>query len=217
VLEVAEELSRWVEGARTFAVATVVAVSGHGPRVPGASLAVDAEGTVIGSVCGGCREGAVHELCRKVLADGESVLERFRYGDEDAFAVGVIGGGFVDVLVTPVLAGTPVGSVFRSAVLSAARGEPVALARVVSGPAGKLGAILLVRPDGSYEGGLGGPAELDRAAAAEARALLRAGRGGTLDLSVNAAGRVSPRTRSGEGSLGAGGLALLVEADVPPP
>ncbi|MGV9630872.1 XdhC family protein, partial [Streptomyces sp. NPDC003487] len=105
MLDIAEELNRWVGQGRDFAVATVVAVGGSAPRQPGAALAVDADGTAIGSVSGGCVEGAVYELCRQALQDGETVLERFGYSDEDAFAVGLTCGGIIDILVTPVRAG----------------------------------------------------------------------------------------------------------------
>ncbi|MFC9685094.1 XdhC family protein, partial [Streptomyces sp. NPDC056948] len=70
MLDIAQELNRWVEQGRDFAVATVVAVGGSAPRQPGAALAVDAEGTAIGSVSGGCVEGAVYELCAQALQDG---------------------------------------------------------------------------------------------------------------------------------------------------
>jgi len=93
MLDIAEELNRWVEQGRDFAVATVVAVGGSAPRQPGAALAVDADGTAIGSVSGGCVEGAVYELCRQALEDGHTVLERFGYSDEDAFAVGGFSSG----------------------------------------------------------------------------------------------------------------------------
>ncbi|MYZ40291.1 MULTISPECIES: XdhC family protein, partial [unclassified Streptomyces] len=65
MLDIAEELNRWVGQGRDFAVATVVAVGGSAPRGPGAALAVDREGTATGSVSGGCVEGAVYELCRQ--------------------------------------------------------------------------------------------------------------------------------------------------------
>ncbi|MGK5544782.1 XdhC family protein [Streptomyces sp. URMC 127] len=204
MLDIAEELHRWAEEGRDFAVATVVAVGGSAPRGPGAALAVDGEGTVIGSVSGGCVEGAVYELCRQALADGETVVERFGYSDEDAFAVGLTCGGVIDIMVTPVAADAPWRAVFRSALTAAARGGPVALARVVRGPAGLLGRAVLVHPGGSYEGTLGGRPELDRTAAAEARALLEAGRTGTVELSE-------------DGSHCPGGLTLLVESNVPPP
>jgi xanthine dehydrogenase accessory factor len=201
MLDLAEELHRWAEEGRSFAVATVVAVGGSAPRGPGAALAVDSEGEALGSVSGGCVEGAVYDLCVRALETGESVLERFGYSDEDAFAVGLTCGGVIDVLVTPVTAEAPV---VRSALSAAARGEPTALARVVRGPAGLLGRALLVHPDGSSEGGLGGHAELDRTAAAEARSRLETGHTGTVELSE-------------DGSHCPGGLTLLVEANVPPP
>ncbi|WP_314416285.1 XdhC/CoxI family protein [Streptomyces sp. DSM 40484] len=205
MFDIADELSRWVEEGREFAVATVVAVGGSAPRGPGAALAVDSGGTVIGSVSGGCVEGAVYDLCVQALQDGESVLERFGYSDEDAFAVGLTCGGVLDIMVTPVAAQAPVREVFRSALSAVASGEPRALARVVRGPAELLGRALLVHPDGSYEGSYGnGSAELDRTAAAEARAMLDGGRTGTLDLSE-------------DGSNCPGGLTLLVESNVPPP
>ncbi|PSM38036.1 XshC-Cox1-family protein [Streptomyces dioscori] len=205
MFDIADELTRWVEEGREFAVATVVAVGGSAPRGPGAALAVDSEGTVIGSVSGGCVEGAVYDLCVQALQDGESVLERFGYSDEDAFAVGLTCGGVLDIMITPVGAQAPVREVFRSALSAVTSGEPRALARVVRGPAELLGRALLVHPDGTYEGSYGnGSAELDRTAAAEARAMLDGGRTGTLDLSE-------------DGSNCPGGLTLLVESNVPPP
>ncbi|MEH0518583.1 XdhC family protein [Streptomyces stelliscabiei] len=204
MLDIAEELHRWVEHGRDFAVATVVAVGGSAPRQPGAALAVDAEGTAIGSVSGGCVEGAVYELCRQALADGEPVLERFGYSDEDAFAVGLTCGGVIDILVTPVRAGDPVRPVVAAALSAATSGEAAALARIVSGPADLRGRALLVRPDGAYDGGYGAHPELDRTVAAEARAFLDAGRTGTLEIGE-------------QGSRCGAPLTVLVESSVPPP
>ncbi|WP_413759466.1 XdhC family protein [Streptomyces sp. MMBL 11-3] len=225
MLDIAQDLQHWVAEGRDFAVATVVAVGGSAPRRPGAALAVDAAGTAIGSVSGGCVEGAVYDLCRQALEDGEPVLERFGYSDEDAFAVGLTCGGVIDVLVTPVHACAPVREVFASALSAAARGEAAALARVVSGPEALLGRALLVRPgdpagpgaldgpgdsggpggfEASYEGGFGAHPELDRTVAEEARAFLDAGRTGTLETGE-------------EGSRCGAPLTVLVESSVPPP
>ncbi|EST36308.1 XdhC family protein [Streptomyces roseochromogenus] len=215
MLDLAGELRRWIEEGREFAVATVVAVGGSAPRGPGAALAVDSAGTVIGSVSGGCVEGAVYDLCREALRTGTSVLERFGYSDEDAFAVGLTCGGTIEVLITPVAG--PAATVLASALSAAARNEPAALARVARGPAELLGRALLVRSDGTYEGDLGGHPDLDRTAAAEARALLEAGRTGAVDLSASGARRGSPRTESGGGSHCPAGVTLLVESNVPPP
>ncbi|MER6786082.1 XdhC/CoxI family protein [Streptomyces sp. NPDC000658] len=219
MLDIAEELDRWIGQGRDFAVATVVAVGGSAPRRPGAALAVDADGTAIGSVSGGCVEGAVYELCRQALEDGEPVLERFGYSDDDAFAVGLTCGGVIDILVTPVRAGDPVRPVVAAAVKAAASGTAAALARVVSGPPDLVGRALLVPSDdahdggspaggaferGTHQGGFGAHPELDRTVAAEARAFLDAGRTGTLEIGER-------------GSRCGAPITVLVESSVPPP
>ncbi|MDF6065508.1 XdhC family protein [Streptomyces sp. JH010] len=204
MLDIAEELHRWAGQGRSFAVATVVAVGGSAPRQPGAALAVDSDGTAVGSVSGGCVEGAVYELCRQAIEDGTTVRERFGYSDDDAFAVGLTCGGVIDILVTPVRADDPARPVFAAAFAAAAEGRAAAVARVTEGPAELLGRPLLVHPDGAYAGGLGGPAELDRTAAAEARAMLDTGRTGELVIGA-------------EGSRCGSPLTLLVESSVPPP
>jgi xanthine dehydrogenase accessory factor len=205
MLDIADELHRWVEQGRDFAVATVVAVGGSAPRRPGAALAVDADGTAIGSVSGGCVEGAVYALCQQALEDGESVLERFGYSDEDAFAVGLTCGGIIDILVTPVRAHDPVRPVLASALEAAARGRAAALARIVSGPRELVGRALVVGPEHvSGHGGFGAHPELDRTIAAEAAAFLEAGRTGTLEIGE-------------QGSRCGAPLTVLVESSVPPP
>ncbi|MEU3776741.1 XdhC family protein [Streptomyces sp. NPDC032472] len=204
MLDIAEELRAWCAAHREFALATVVAVTGSAPRGPGASLAVDADGTALGSLSGGCVESAVHELCLDAIASGEGGLHRFGYSDDDAFAVGLTCGGVLDVLVTPVRGGDPVRPVLGSVLRAAAGGARAALARVVSGPAPQLGRALAVHADGSYEGCLGGGAALDRAAADRVRALLLAGRTGTAELGT-------------AGGLCGQPLTLLVESAAEPP
>ncbi|MFG2877079.1 XdhC family protein [Streptomyces sp. NPDC048337] len=204
MLDIAEELNRWVEQGRDFAVATVVAVGGSAPRQPGAALAVDSEGTAIGSVSGGCVEGAVYELCRQALEDGETVQERFGYSDDDAFAVGLTCGGIIDILVTPVTVGSPVREVFAAALAAAARGEAAAVARIAEGPAELMGRAVLVRTEGAHTGGFGGHPELDRTIAEEARAMLDAGKTGVLEIGA-------------DGRLCGEPLKVLVESSVPPP
>ncbi|MEW2395661.1 XdhC/CoxI family protein [Streptomyces sp. NPDC046862] len=205
MLDIVQELSGWLEEGREFAVATVVGVSGSAPRGLGAALAVDRDGKAIGSVSGGCVEGAVYELCRQALEDGRAVVERFGYSDEDAFAVGLTCGGIIDVLVTSVTAEALVRTAFRSALASAVRDEPAALTQVIRGPAELLGKTLFVRPDGTHVGTHGdGRVALDRAVVGQARALLDAGHTATVEISE-------------DGSHCPGGLTLLVAVNTPPP
>ncbi|MFF2074217.1 XdhC family protein [Kitasatospora sp. NPDC058162] len=184
--DIAEQLQTWHASGRSFAVATVVGVSGSAPRDPGAALAVDAAGEAVGSVSGGCVEGAVYELCQAALESGEPVLERFGYSDEDAFAVGLTCGGVLDVFVQPVVPGTDPG--MDAGLAHIADGTPVALARVIAGPAGLLGATLAVTADGAVGALSVGPSTvgaLERALIAEARAMLDAGHTGRIVLGLD--------------------------------
>jgi xanthine dehydrogenase accessory factor len=204
MLDISDALHRWCEEGRDFAVATVVSVGGSAPRQPGAALAVDAGGEAVGSVSGGCVEGAVYELCQETLASGESVLEQFGYSDEDAFAVGLTCGGVIDILVTPVRADSPARPVFADVLRAAARGDAAALTRVVDGPPELVGSALRVNAEGEPLGAFGGPAALDATAVSETRALLDAGR--TATVTVGADGSQCGRP-----------VTLLVESSVPPP
>ncbi|BDH06912.1 XdhC family protein [Streptomyces seoulensis] len=208
MLDIAEELNAWAAEGRDFAVATVVAVSGSAPRRPGAALAVDAVGTAVGSVSGGCVESAVYELCRQALADGRPVLERFDDDedddDEDGLGTGLTCGGAIDVLVLPVHAAGPVRPVLAAALAATASGGAVALARIVTGPPALLGGALLVHGDGTRHGGFGGHPELDDTVAAEAAAFLDAGRTGTVEVGGRGARCGSPVT-------------VLIESAVPAP
>ncbi|MFE9425500.1 XdhC family protein [Kitasatospora sp. NPDC006697] len=217
--DIAEQLRDWHASGRRFAVATVVGVSGSAPRDPGAALAVDAAGEAVGSVSGGCVEGAVYELCREAMESGEPVLQRFGYSDEDAFAVGLTCGGILDVFVQPVVPGTDPG--LDAGIAYIASGTPVALARVVDGPAGLLGATVAVT-GGAHHGTLstGGPtltAGLERSLVAEARAMLDAGRTGKVVLALD--GRPCTPALQADESAGAaaGTVTFFVESYVPKP
>jgi len=84
------------------ALATVVETWGSAPRRTGAMLAVSGEGDLVGSVSGGCVEGAVVTEALEALEDGGSRLLSFGVSDDDAFAVGLACGGTIRVLVEPV-------------------------------------------------------------------------------------------------------------------
>ncbi|MET8291003.1 MULTISPECIES: XdhC family protein [Streptomyces] len=201
MLDIADQLSRWCEQGRAFAVATVVAVHGSAPRQPGAALAVDVDGAVIGSVSGGCVEAAVYDLCREALASATCTLQRFGYSDEDAFAVGLTCGGVLDIFVQPVIPTERAELV--GALATAAAADAVAVARVVRGPADLMGGALFVRADGSCAGGFGDPA-LEATARAEATVFLDTGRTGTIEIGARG-------SRCGEP------LTLLVESIAPTP
>lgn len=174
MIEIAADLRQWCEDGRPFALATVTGVRGSAPRGAGACVAVDAGGQVLGSISGGCVEGAVYDLARDVLATGEPQCAAFGYSDSDAFAVGLSCGGTIEVLVRPV---TSIARAVLSRVLVAmAECRPVALTTVVGGPAHLLGATMAIT-EHDDAGSLGYPG-LDLAASRDSRALLTLGRDG---------------------------------------
>jgi xanthine dehydrogenase accessory factor len=183
MLNIAESLYHWCREARPFALATIIQVSGSAPLPPGTSLAVDANGNAVGSLSGGCIEGAVYEMCQQVLESGGFPLQMsFGYADDDAFAVGLTCGGEIEVLVQRV---EPATQPHLTAALGAmVRGQVGAVAQVVDGPKELLGRTIYVRPDGEDHGTLGDEIE-DRTVVAHARALLRAGQTARIEVGGN--------------------------------
>jgi xanthine dehydrogenase accessory factor len=165
--------ARWSEE-ETFGVATVVSTFSSAPRDPGAALAVVGGGEVIGSVSGGCVEGAVYELATEVTETGEPVLRRYGVSDDDAFAVGLTCGGILDIFVEPISKKTfPELGAISDAVEG---GEPVAVATVISGP-GRVGSRRVIWGDAGREsaGSLRAGARLDAAVDDDARGMLAQG------------------------------------------
>src|SRR4051794_41495421 len=80
---------------------TVVATWRSAPRPAGASMLVGPDGTAVGSVSGGCVEGAVYEEAKDAVETGEVTLQRYGVSDDDAFAVGLTCGGVLDGLLEP--------------------------------------------------------------------------------------------------------------------
>ncbi|WP_020016440.1 XdhC family protein [Promicromonospora sukumoe] len=186
------QLLDWWRADERAAVATVVRTFRSAPREPGAALAVGPGGEVIGSVSGGCVEGAVYDLCLEVAETGRPVLVSYGVTDDDAFDVGLTCGGTIEVFVAPVSrAAWPGFGEFAGRVLAPLRpdggpaGPGVCLATVVAGAggagAGRAGAdvgrrLVVTGSDRVPSAGPGlGDADLDAAVAAAAVGQLAAG------------------------------------------
>src|SRR5690349_2379250 len=195
---------RWWEAGETVGMGTVVATFRSAPRPAGAVMLVGPDGSAVGSVSGGCVEGAVYDLAKDVAATGAPVLQRYGVSDEDAFAVGLTCGGIIDVFVERVdrTAFPELGAVAEAI----RAGTPVAVVTCVAAgaddPERRLGRRLVVRTDRT-DGSLG-TARLDAAATDDARGLLAAGRTGTLRYGYDG------QRRGDE-------LALFVASYAPPP
>ncbi len=179
--DILDPITKWWEADETFGLATVVQTFSSAPREPGAAMAVSADGEVVGSVSGGCVEGAVYELAAEVTATGQPVLRRYGITDDDAFAVGLTCGGIIDIFVEPASRDRfaeleQVGEAVR-------HGIPVAIATVIEGP-GEIGARRVIWEGERATGTLG---------AGERRRARHAGAGPHRRPALRARRRAAPR------------------------
>ncbi|HJV27854.1 MAG TPA: methylmalonyl Co-A mutase-associated GTPase MeaB [Aromatoleum sp.] len=159
------QIERWRADGRGVALATVVRTWGSSPRPEGSHLAVEQGSAFVGSVSGGCIEGAVIGEAQDSIADGKARLLEFGVSDEQAWEVGLACGGRVEVLVERV------DDALFAPLLAARRAKrPVALVTRLAG-----GAHALV-----FDDAVVGELPLDDLQLAETRARLSANRSGPL-------------------------------------
>ena len=212
MLDLIPSLCSWppaVAGQR-YAVATIVAAAGSVPRPVGTSMLVAESGAVLGSLSGGCVEGAVVALAQESMHDGGTRHGTFGYSAADAFAAGLTCGGELDVHIQP--AGG--GGQLREALAQLAviqPGDAVALVRRLD--KGGSGAVVIPDPAtftvaGSPEVtrllGRPGGTDVDHAGVAQLEAFLRSGATGLLHV-------------AGPGTCSVEPVTLLVENRLAPP
>jgi xanthine dehydrogenase accessory factor len=206
VRDILDMISKWWAADESFGLATVVSTFSSAPREPGAAMAVSAGGEVVGSVSGGCVEGAVYELAGEVTTSGQPVLQRYGISDDTAFSVGLTCGGIIDIFVQPVSkqAFPELGQIAEAV----EAGIPVAAASVVSGP-GQVGARRIIwgtdeDADRASAGTLGSGERLDQAVDDDARGML-------------AQGLTGVRRYGPDGERRRDELAVFVQSFTPPP
>jgi xanthine dehydrogenase accessory factor len=199
VRDILDQITKWWDAGETFGLATVVNTFRSAPRDPGAALAVFG-GEVVGSVSGGCVEGAVYELAQEVCESGQPVLQTYGISDDTAFDVGLTCGGIIQLFVEPVSRERFTG---LAGVAAAIRDEvPVAVATVIAGP-GMLGARRVIRVDAAT-GTLGAGDRLDAAVDDDARGMLAQGLTGVRHYGEHGERRLDD-------------LSVFVQSFAPPP
>jgi xanthine dehydrogenase accessory factor len=204
VRDILDQIGKWWDADETFGLATVVQTFSSAPREPGAALAVSPEGVVVGSVSGGCVEGAVYDLSAQVSASGQPVLQRYGVSDDTAFSVGLTCGGIIDILVEPVSKESypQFGDIADAVKVQ----QPVAVATVIAGP-GQVGARRVIWPTDHMplaSGTLGAGDRLDQAVDDDARGML-------------AQGLTGVRKYGPEGERRLDDLSVFVQSFAPPP
>lgn len=104
MIDIFPDITRWVDQGNTFALATVINTWGSAPRKIGSALAISQNREMLGSVSGGCVEGAVVKKAIEVLESGRPTRMHFGVSDEEAWAVGLTCGGKLDVFLEPAAA-----------------------------------------------------------------------------------------------------------------
>jgi xanthine dehydrogenase accessory factor len=203
VRDVLDDLLRWWEAGEPVGLATVTATWSSAPRQPGAAMLVGPDGTAVGSVSGGCVEGAVYELCQEVAESGQAQTVRYGVSDDDAFEVGLSCGGTIELFVERIDADSfpslrvlaeaiqdrrPVALLTRITDVAAPGGDPAPARHIVLTPDTRLGTL--------------GSDCVDDAVTDDGRGLLAAGRTGSLHYG-------SDGQRRGEG------LTVLVNSFAP--
>ncbi len=169
--ELLAEIARWRSEGHGVVLARVVNVEGSGPREAGAAMAVNDQGVVVGSVSGGCVEGAVVEAALEVLASGESRLCTFGYSDDEAFAVGLTCGGTIRIFLERLAPeDDPMDPLFDAVIAT----RPCAVATIVARQEGvsSLLGTKVVLIDGHEAMGSLGNSTLDQNVAADLRGAL---------------------------------------------
>jgi xanthine/CO dehydrogenase XdhC/CoxF family maturation factor len=100
--DILEQAAAWRAAGKAVAIATVVQTWGSSPRPMGSQLAVDEAGAMVGSVSGGCIEGAVVHEALAAMKDRKPRLLDFGVSDEQAWEVGLACGGKIQVYVEAV-------------------------------------------------------------------------------------------------------------------
>ncbi|MDV3128385.1 XdhC family protein [Mycobacterium sp. 21AC1] len=179
--DILTELSNWQHSRTRFAVASIVRTWQSAPRGTGASMAVSETGAVVGSLSGGCVEGAVYAVAEEVLATGQPQLIRYGVSDDEAFETGLTCGGTLEVFVRP--GPDPTSVDLNTLHTDHVHVAPTALVTCVSGD--YAGTHFLLGP-GGFSGSFG-DRRVDDMVSAAAHALLNRAADGVVECGRNGA------------------------------
>ncbi|MEV4950855.1 XdhC/CoxI family protein [Paenarthrobacter nitroguajacolicus] len=178
MLGVLEQLAAWHAAGTDCAIATIVTSTGSIPRPVGTAMAISGQGTVVGSISGGCVESELVHLAAEVMDTRIPTIRHFAVSDDDAGVIGLMCGGSMEVLVQ---AAGPAELPGLGLISTVAANDPVAIATIISeGP--HLGRSMIVT-DSSWTGTLGN-ADLDTSAVTQTRRHLGTGNPATVSMGV---------------------------------
>ena len=146
VRELKKEIEAWMGGGHEIALATVVRTWGSSPRATGAKMAIRGDGAFVGSVSGGCVEGAVIETGLDVLKTTNPQLLHFGVSDDSAWEVGLACGGEIDVFVQRID-----NALYTKTIDALSSEASVAIVTVIKGPDSLIGQQIVLMHDGVHK------------------------------------------------------------------
>lgn len=141
--ELKKEIEAWLSDGHEVALATVVRTWGSSPRAAGAKLAIRGDGAFVGSVSGGCVEGAVIETGLEVLKSAVPQLLHFGVTDESAWEVGLACGGEIDVFVQRIE-----NTSYAKTIDALSSDSSIAIVTIIKGPESLVGEQIILMHDG---------------------------------------------------------------------
>ncbi len=187
--EIIDQISPWYRSGEKFTIATVTRTWSSSPRPIGATMAVSQSGEIVGSVSGGCVEGALYEASLEVLASGVPKCVTYGISDDSAFAVGLTCGGTIELYIQVIdKLSFPDLEIVIDAIENA---RPIAIATLISENK-KIGSRMILMKDTKL-GSLGN-AGLDHSVTEDARGLLERGTTRTLKMGESGQQRMEDLT-----------------------
>jgi len=183
--EIINELLPSFNSGKPFVLATVTRTWNSAPRPVGAAMALLDSGEVIGSVSGGCVEGAIHEVSLEVMKTRQSQSVTYGVSDDNAYSVGLTCGGTIEIFIQYIDSAT--FPEFADIASFIEKEKAFALATLIHAEGGIGARIILTKSDAN---GTLGNSQLDYAAIEGARALLKHGTTKTLKIGTNGENRM---------------------------
>ena len=178
--EIIDEIYPWFKNGEPFALATVTRTWSSAPRPIGTAMAVSQSGEVVGSVSGGCVEGAIYEEAQEVLITKKSHSVTYGVSDDNAFSVGLTCGGTIEIFIQYV--DRKSFPDFESVANAIDEEKPIAIATLIEGQ-DQVGARIIF-DNQEIQGTLGSTA-LDHSVVEDGRGLLSQGKTRTIKLGKN--------------------------------
>ena len=158
-MDIYEKITKLRDEGRRAALATISSVHGSVPSFETAKMLVRDDGTIEGSIGGGCVEAEVWQAAREVIEQGTPRTLGFNLNKNPKYDTGLVCGGSLEIFIEPLLPGSTAMGIYEELVLWRREGRRAALATIIGvhgSNSFSVSSKLLVGGDGTTIGNIGG-------------------------------------------------------------